>query len=61
MALILGGLASMFPGMFLFGSIVKAGGGSRLAVVEATTVLALGFAVASIACGWSTLRLQPKP
>jgi hypothetical protein len=56
----MGGLVSLFPGILLFGRIVKAGGGSRLAVVEGTIVLALGFAVVSIACGRLALRLRPK-
>jgi uncharacterized protein (DUF983 family) len=59
-ASMLGGLASMFPAIFLFGRIVKAGNGSKWAVVAGTAVLIVLFGVASIVVGTLTLRLQPK-
>jgi len=60
-ASILGGLAGMAPALFfLFGPIVKAGGGSRFAVLEGTAAVALAFSAGSVLFGWLTLRLVPK-
>lgn len=59
-ASMMGGLAGMFPAIFLFGRIVKAGSGSRWAVLAGTLVVALGFGLVSIVFGVLTLRLQPK-
>jgi hypothetical protein len=45
---------------FLFGPIVRAGGGGRLAVLAGTAAVALSFGAGSILLGLLTLRLVPK-
>jgi hypothetical protein len=59
-ASLLAGMLSLGPGVFLFGRIVKAGGGSKPAVVAGTACIALLFAVVTVAVAWATLRLEQK-
>jgi hypothetical protein len=54
------GMVSMAPGVLLFGRIVKAGGGSKLAVVAGTALIALIFYLVSIVVARATLRLEPR-
>jgi hypothetical protein len=59
-ASILGGLAGMFPAMFLFGAIARAGGGSRLATLAGTAVVALSFGIVSVIACKLTFGLVAK-
>jgi hypothetical protein len=59
-ASLLAGILSFGPGVLLFGSVVKAGGHSKVAVVAGTACIAALFVVVSLVVAWATLRLQQK-
>jgi hypothetical protein len=53
-------MLSMGPGVFLFARIVKAGGGSKPAVIAGTACITLLFVIVTVAVAWATFRLEPR-
>ena len=49
-----------FPAMFLFGTISRVGGHSRLSTLAGTVVVALSFGIVSVVAGKLTLGLVAK-